>query len=100
MISEYPSFSRLELLTRLAVVVDSLYAAIDERATAEAEEVSGRINGYFSSQATTERGREWDSKRASEPATLALIEVRAQIEALIEEKFLLIRLLDMKDRNA
>ncbi len=99
MISDYPSFSRLELLVRLSVVVDSIVAAMDERATAESEEVNSRINGYFSSSSTTERGREWDSKRAAQPSTLALIEVKAQIEALVEEKFLLIRLIDMKGHD-
>lgn len=97
-LADYPSYDEPALLRRLAEVVDELCSAIEEKATAEVQEVGEKVGAYFSSSATTERGREMDGKRAAHPYTISVIELTAQIAALTEEKYLIIRLLDRHAR--
>lgn len=93
---DYPSMEVRELVHHLYLVTNDLLDAIDEKVTAEKSAVSGRVNGYFNSGSSTERGREMEGKRNSMPADLSVIELSAAIQMLTEEKYLILRIIDLK----
>lgn len=93
---QYHTHTIRELTHSLYLTINDLTSAIDERATAAKTEASAKIHGYFNSGSSTERGREMDGKQASITATISVIELDAQIAALTEEKYLILKMIELR----
>lgn len=93
---DYPTMDLRELSQHLYLVTNDLIDALDEKVTAEKSESSSRVQAYFESSSSTERGRDMDGKRASMVATLSVIELSGLIQMLTEEKFLILRTIDLR----
>lgn len=98
--SSYPQLTTHELLTKLSIVTQRLVAAHGELSIVLTEELKSKIAGYFTSQATSNQGREWDAKKLAETATIARYELEADIAEFTEEKYLILRILDEKKKEA
>lgn len=85
-----------QLSHALYLTVNDLINALDERAVAGKTEASAKVAGYFNSGSSTERGREMDGKQASITATISGIELDAQIAALTEEKYLILKMIELR----
>lgn len=94
--STYPNLSTHELLTRLSIVTQHLVSSHGELSIVLTEEHKAKLAGFFSSEATSISGREWDAKRAAEMASIARFELEADIAEFTEEKYLILRILDEK----
>jgi hypothetical protein len=96
--STYPNLSTHELLTRLSIVTQHLVSSHGELSIVLTEEHKAKLAGFFSSEATSTSGREWDAKKAAETASIARFELEADIAEFTEEKYLILRILDEKKK--
>lgn len=97
--SKLPSYHTMEvreLTHHLYMTTNDLLDAIDELVTSRKTETSTRVQAYFTSSSSTERGREMEGKRASMTATLSVIELEGLVQMLTDEKFLILKIIDLR----
>ena len=95
-LTTYPSLSGNELLTRLSYVVTELIDLHDEIGMIEAQEVRDKATVMQQSGETSSSGRhDRVNMTVVEPVATG-IELRARREALVEEKFFIIRILETR----
>jgi hypothetical protein len=92
--SEYLGMGRHDLLVRLCQVSEELASTYSEIGLTKAAEFQKRADAWFDPRENSVTARDNDSRYASATETIALLELEAQERALVEEKYLLIRLLD------
>lgn len=96
----YPFMSLAELASALHQTTTDLISAIDEKTTVDKTAEGARVNGYYESGASTERGRDMDARRSALPSTMSSIDLDATIRMLTEEKYLILKIIDLRVSGA
>ena len=92
--SDYPNWSKDKLLSRLAEVSTGLALAADQLSFAKGEEIRARKTAWETCGETTATGRLDFTQFSAVDFLTVLWETEAEITALTEEKWLIVRLLD------
>lgn len=82
------------LFTRLATVTNDLVAKNRELGFIEAQFIRTKHDAYYQSVEHTHVGRERDADAATLEFRVAIAEGKAEVAALNDEKFFILRLLD------
>lgn len=96
-IKQYPVWPKDDLKIRLATLTAELSSIIEDYYRMKADEVRGQAEAFLSSREETIAGRERDVRLAIYHTTASILETRAQIESLKEEKDLILILLGVKN---
>jgi hypothetical protein len=91
---DYLSWSNEALYTRLADVTAELVSLHDEIAMAESQVLQEKSSAYTHSIAETDAARRREADAASVHIQDSVITMKGQRDALVEEKFFLIRLIE------
>lgn len=92
--SDYPNWEKDKLLSRLAEVSTALAQQADQLAFAKGEEIRAKKRAWEDCPATTATGRRDYTQYSAVDFQTTLWETEAEITALTEEKWLIVRLLD------
>jgi hypothetical protein len=92
--TDYLGWQRGQLLYRLAQIAEELASVYREIGLSKAGEYEERREMWMNPRESSVTARDSDARYASATYTLSLIELEAQERALVEEKFLVIRLLE------
>lgn len=87
--TDYARWDQQQLIDRLCIVASELATGFDELAMVYEDEKRSKIQGYVESQETTHAGREREAQHRALDATIEVFRVRAQQDALAEERNLL-----------
>lgn len=92
--SEYLDMQPHDILLRLCQVSEELSSTYREIGLSKAAEFESRCEAWQNPRESSVTARDNDARYAAATYTVSLIELEAQERALVEEKYLLIRLLD------
>ena len=92
--SYYPNWSKDKLITRLAEVSTALAQLADQLAFAKGEEIRAKKEAWETCGVTTATGRRDFTQYSTTDYLTTLWETEAEIAAMTEEKWLIVRLLD------
>lgn len=92
--SDYPNWTKDNLLVRLAQVSTALAQQAEALAFAKSEEIRAKKSAWETCGVTTATGRRDFTQFAAVDYLTTLWETEAEITALTEEKWLIVRLLD------
>lgn len=92
-IQEYSAWDGIQLTQRLGEVVANLTSVIEEWWMMQADETRTKAEAYISSTADSVAGKTRDVELACYHVTASILETRAQVESLREERNFLILLI-------
>ena len=87
-------WSKGELYVRLTDLTDELCTAYNELGLTQAEEFSAKADSWLDPREDSVTGRVNQTKYAAAVQTISALELECRIKSLIEEKFLVLRLLE------
>jgi hypothetical protein len=91
---DYPNWDKAKLLDRLAEVSTGLAQQAEQLAFAKSEEIRAKKTAWETCGETTATGRRDFTQFSTVDYLTTLWETEAEIAALTEEKWLIVRLLD------
>lgn len=94
--SDYHTLHTADLVARLSVVCTDLANMYDDIALVEATEVRDRAKAFTESGAGSSSGRRDHATMTVVEPVATGIELKAQRDALLEEKWLIVRILDTR----
>lgn len=92
-IQAYPTWSRADLISRLAKLVTELSATTQEYYRMQANETRTKAEAFIQSAETTIAGRERDVSLSTYNTTASVLETRGYLDALKEERQFILFLL-------
>lgn len=94
--SDYHNLHTGDLVARLSLVCTDLANLYSEIALVEATEVRDRANAYLAASGTTSASRRDNATMTVVEPVATALELKAQRDALLEEKWLIVRILDTR----
>jgi len=98
-IPHYPSYPLFPLLNRLAEVVDEIASLTQSYWQMQADETRTKGEAYLDSPEETVAAKQRDVELATYHLTASVLETRARLEALREERNLIILLINLPSRK-
>lgn len=88
------------ILDRLTTIVEELISLHNELAFAKVSDLQAKHSAYISSEEVSHAGRERFAAHSTIHITSQIITLEGRISSLQEEKYHLIRLLELENKNA